>query len=823
MEKKKIALATVAATAIALSSGQSALATQMAENVVTETIKVKTLANTNIFEVKDITKTGITVVYSEKVTTENVKKGTDIVVKLNETQYNLAEPAQINDDQKTVTYNFSTALPNMLYGTWVVDNVSKMIQAPSVYSGLKVLNIDKTGVTVKLPASAVAGEKANPIEVKKPDGMNVTLKEDALIATDKTVTYHFKEPLSAFVTGKWLIDQQEYIATYPKVANYEGLEVLSITTKGVVIQLPSTVSTGFAEAISIKNPSGVEMELGNLPQITTDKRVTYTFKTEPDKITTGKWTVNTDVTFTVLSEDANKAKVVAAQKKIKTARLTLTTNKNYIKNVLAAKAAVDALTYEQQLLFKKETENAQTHLDELLTSIQQEYTPIQKFETAVNALDTKATDFLVKFEAAEKQYTELTKTQLSYVDAKVKKQYTAYVNEAAVKKGLKTTDVKSLKATDINDFNKAYKKLTVAQKEPLLLDATSKKTIEALTDKTLQKNASAALAVQKKFNKLEVQKKNDKNKKLYYELNTDGTEKLVNGNKVETTTKTAKPVMVPSLSAVTKAQTALTALEKKNKAAYDLVDPELLTKAKNDLTIKSSIEKGKLFNDAVKAPSDITDFVSEFTKAKTAYIALTADEKKYAIDKNALKQYKAYLKIDKVAVMYAKMTAPEQTTKSMKLAHDTSDTVSSITNDVKFSKGKFTIPKGNYEFAFKDGDKAKVAYYKDGKWTVADTLPELTKTIATAQEIYAYAKAFNALKDADEAILTKGNNGAAYKQYVGKENDYKKAAAVEKKIVYAVKSKRKATIANAQKAYDALTAAQQPLVTNSGDLSALQK
>lgn len=899
MGKKHIPLAVVAATAIALSSGQSAFAEGTSTTVVSQGNKLKLLGVYN--ELKDISidENGVTVTLPDSATVGTnaekieVKDPNGTVVELEETLPKIP----VN---KEVTYKFKTSLSSMVYGEWVIDGVKKYVSAypdvkeivftesgikvslpgtykgttPSTiqaisprgdkvtltapneatikedgtftytiptniedvygewnidgktynnkettaYTGLKVSKITKTGVTINL-SKAIGKDDVKSINVFTPEGKKITLDNPNFEGTTKELTYKFTTPLTSFIVGTWRVDSVKYEASLPKIEAFTDLEVVSITPEGIMLK--SSAIKPFDDQLSVKNPQGQEIAVkapSDKIQKDDQSYIIYTFVEKPDTVTTGTWIINTDTKFTVLSEDANKAKVKAARDKIKKAVLTLSTNKNYVKYVLAAKEAVEALTYEQKELFAKETVYNQDKLSDLEKTIEAKYKPVQEFETAVKNLNSTATGFVKSVEAAETKYNALTKEQLSYVAAKIKKQYTAYLNEAAVQKAL-TFDMSNLegKANDIIAFNKAYKKLSKTEKEDILLNSAKKQKVTELTDKTLQKNASAALAVQKKFDKLKVQKKNNKNKKLYYVIGQNG-----NPTETETTTKTAEPVMVPSLSAVTKAQTALTALKKKNKAAYDLVNQDLLDKAKGDSTIKSSIAKGELFNKAVKAPSDITDFVSEFAEAKKAYIALTADEKKYAIDKNALKQYKAYLKIDKVAVMYAKMTAPEQTTKSMKLAYDTSNTVSSITNDVKFSKGKFTIPKGNYEFAFKDGDEAKVAYYKDGKWTVADTLPELTKTIATAQEIYAYAKAFNALKDADEAILTKGDNGAVYKQYVGKENDYRKAAAVERKIVSAAKSKRKATIASAQKAYVALTADQKNLVTNVTELDKLK-
>lgn len=171
--------------------------------------------------------------------------------------------------------------------------------------------------------------------------------------------------------------------------------------------------------------------------------------------------------------------------------------------------------------------------------------------------------------------------------------------------------------------------------------------------------------------------------------------------------------------------------------------------------------------------------------------------------------------------MYDKMDDPEASTKSMKLAYDTSKTVSSITNDVKFSKGKFTIPKGNYKFEFKDGSDSKSAYYKDGVWTVG-AVPSLGATPVTAQEVVAYAKAFNALKDDQEKLLLTSNTATVkYNAYVGKEDDYKKAAAVEKKIATVLKSKKAKSIETAKKALNTLTETQKSYVSNKVELETL--
>ncbi|WP_010286305.1 hypothetical protein [Kurthia massiliensis] len=736
MGKKHIPLAVVAATAIALSSGQSAFATETGSpkesNVTgTEGADNTILEKKTISKVEKISKTEIVVIYKEEVQADTVILAEDLAV----------------------------------------TNASGTVK-------LEDYKIDETN--------------------------------------KKKVTYTFA---AGFAYGKWTVENLPYEVKRAKIDTYKGIEVVNITTSGVTLKLPKDVDIATEEELSVKNPKGEEIAVTTPALTSTDanRNVIYTFASPLESIAAGKWTINTDVQFTVLSDEENQKKADAVDKKIKTARTTLSTNKNYVKNILAAKTAYDALTSEQKVKVKD-----YTYLENLVKEITDGvYKDVAAFESKMDDIATASTDseFVNKVQVATDAYNKLTKTQLSYLDAKVKKQYTAYLNEAIVKEAFSATSDVVKNADKIIAFNKAYKKLSKTEKEDILLDSAKKQKVTELTDKTLQKNASAALVVQKKFNKLEVQKKNDKNKKLYYDYVTgqDG-----NTTKTETTTKTAEPVMVPSLSAISKARTAYTTLQNKNPEAAKLVDVTTLEGLEDDDFVKDSIKRGKDFNLAVADVAQATNFVEAFNKAKAAYIALTADEKKYAIDKNALKQYKAYLKIDKVAVMYDKMDDPEASKKSMKLAYTAKGDITSITNDVKFSKGKFTIPKGNYEFAFKDGDEAKVAYYKDGKWTVADTLPELTKTIATAQEIYAYAKAFNALKDADEAILTKGPNGEVYKQYVGKENDYKKAAAVERKIVSAAKSKRKATIASAQKAYVALTEDQKNLVTNVTELNKLK-
>lgn len=904
MGKKHIPLAVVAATAIALSSGQSAFAEGTSTTVVSQGNKLKLLGVYN--ELKDISidENGVTVTLPDSATVGTnaekieVKDPNGTVVELEETLPKIP----VN---KEVTYKFKTSLSSMVYGEWVIDGVKKYVSAypdvkeivftesgikvslpgtykgttPSTiqaisprgdkvtltapneatikedgtftytiptniedvygewnidgktynnkettaYTGLKVSKITKTGVTINL-SKAIGKDDVKSINVFTPEGKKITLDNPNFEGTTKELTYKFTTPLTSFIVGTWRVDSVKYEASLPKIEAFTDLEVVSITPEGIMLK--SSAIKPFDDQLSVKNPQGQEIAVkapSDKIQKDDQSYIIYTFVEKPDTVTTGTWIINTDTKFTVLSEDANKAKVKAARDKIKKAVLTLSTNKNYVKYVLAAKEAVEALTYEQKELFAKETVYNQDKLSDLEKTIEAKYKPVQEFETAVKNLNSTATDFVKSVEAAATKYNALTKEQLSYVDAKIKKQYTAYLNEAAVKKGL-TFKVENLtnnaKASDIIAFNKAYKKLSATQKETLLLVDDTKKTIEALTDKTLQKNASAALAVQKKFDKLEVQKKNNKNKKLYYDYVTgqDG-----NPTKTETTTKTAEPVMVPSLSAITKAQSALDALKIKNEAAWNLVDKTLLKNASTkDSTVATSIANGKKFNDAVTALGKTTDFVKDFTAAKTIYIALTPDEQKYAIDKNALKQYKAYLKIDKVAVMYDKMDDPEASKKSMKLAYTATGDITSITNDVKFSKGKFTIPKGNYKFEFKDGSDSKSAYYKDGVWTVG-TVPTLTATSVTAQEIYAYAKAFNALKDAQEKLLLTSNTTTVkYDAYVGKENDYRKAAAVERKIVSAAKSKRKATIASAQKAYVALTADQKNLVTNVTELDKLK-
>lgn len=899
MEKTKIALAAVAATTIALSSGTSAFA-RSTDTSISSTQTLKKLEVSKVYAgltVKSVDLDGITVQLPLSTTDEN-GKAIEVVDPTGE-KVTLASNPKIETD-KTVKYEFSKSLSEMIYGDWIIDGVVKNVVAypdiksltftdngikislpddykgntpatiratsprgekvtltPSngsqiaddgtftytipttiqdvygdwmidgksynnkekaVYTGLKVSKITKTGVTITL-SKAIGKNDIKSINVFTPKGEKIELNTPTFEGTTKEVTYNFKTALSSFIVGTWRVDSVKYEASLPKIEAFKDLEVVSITPEEIILK--SAAKAPFDNELSVKNPQGQEIAV-TAPTTTTQKGeesyIIYKFVNKLETVATGNWTINTDTKFTVLSEDANKAKVKAAQDKIKKAKLTLSTNKNYVKNVLAAKAAVEALTYEQQELFAEAKEYNQKDLKDLVDSIETKYKSVKDFEDAVKKLNSTATDFVNSVGEAEKMYKALTKEQLSYIDKTVSKQYTAYLNEAAIQDGLKDAVNVAKSADKIIAFNKAYKKLSATQKESLLLNTDSKKIIENLTDKTLQKNAAAALAVQKKFEKLTVQKKNDKNKKLYYTLDEDGKP-----TKTETTTKTSEPVMVPSLSAVTKAQTALTALEKKNKAAYDLVDKDLLDKAKGDSTIKSSIEKGETFNKAVKAPSDIKDFVSEFTTAKTAYIALTPDEQKYAIDKNALKQYKAYLKIDKVAVMYDKMDDPEASTKSMKLAYTAKGDITSITNDVKFSKGKFTIPKGNYKFEFIDGIDKKTAYYKDGVWAFGDA-SSLGATPVTAQEVVAYAKAFNALKDDQEKLLLTSNTSTVkYDAYVGKEDDYKRAAAVEKKIATAVKSKKAKSIETAKKALDALTTAQKGYVSNKVELESLLK
>lgn len=195
------------------------------------------------------------------------------------------------------------------------------------------------------------------------------------------------------------------------------------------------------------------------------------------------------------------------------------------------------------------------------------------------------------------------------------------------------------------------------------------------------------------------------------------------------------------------------------------------------------------------------------------YVELSSDEVKYIVDKQTAALYKEYLKTYQVALLYDKMDDPISTTKVTKVEYTPTGTVQAITNDVKFSKGKFSVPKANYTFAFKDDMIQKQAYYQDDKWIITvEAIPQLLATAVTAGEIENYVKAFNKLKDIPKQMLIQDNE--QYQQYVGKELDYKKAATVEKKIDSAMKSKTSASLQATKKAYDALTEIQQSYVSN---------
>jgi hypothetical protein len=613
--------------------------------------------------------------------------------------------------------------------------------------------------------------------------------------------------------------------------DYSNMQVVSVKADAIKIKLPKESYEADPRMIDLITPKGQVIALKD-PEKKGDNIVRYEYKTPLESVAKGKWTINGKI-YSVLGDDANKKKALAVDKKIQSAAKVATTHKNYMKNIITANNAYNTLTLEQQAFV-----NEKTKLNALLTTIEEAYKPIKDFEALVNSVNdtnllepgimkdkvaTSATATTLALEPATtettapsviakgaiSQYNSFTKEQLSFVNAAVKKLYTLHYNKFIVADAAQ--DATALTdASRIVDFNKAYKKLKKEEKAAL----ASNENVTKLTDKTLLKNATAAVAMQKKIPTLQVQKKNDKKKLLYYEVDADNKKTTK-----ETTTKTIYPVMVENedLASILKAQKAYTDLGVKNAAAQALVNTENLTKLQSK--IQPAINAGAAFKTKVESIETADTFVTPMTEAKNLYINLSADELKYTVDSATTKKYKSYLKVDKVVVMYNKMDDPEASTKAMKLDYVPVKAVTAITNDVKFSKTKFSIPKGNYTFTFKDNGQTVTAYYKNGAWTIGE-LPNLPETPVTAEEVVAYAKAFNALKADQKALLMKGTT--VYAQYMGKEDDYKKAAAVEKKITAAVKANKEKSFETAKKAYDALTETQKSYVSNAASLPGVE-
>lgn len=715
------------------------------------------------------------------------------------------------------------------------------------FTGTDIDNAQKVGTGQgQMESAAVSGnylyfvdssKQLKKIDSTKPNEAPIaveTKKVTELTAVGDFVYYKVSGKKTSQYTGSVTTD-------------YSNLQVVSVKADAIEIKLPKESYDAATRMIDLITPKGQVIAL-NEPTKKDGNILRYEYKTPLESVAKGKWTINGKI-YSVLGDDANKKKALAVDKKIQSAAKVAKTNKNYMRNIVAANNAYNTLTLEQQAFV---TEKA--NLDNLLKTIEDAYKPIKDFEALVNSVtdDNLLTPGVMKDkletttatvqslstedptdspevqtlsvdaqtpsttpaskvleQGAISQYNSFTKEQLSYVNATVKKLYTSLYNKFIVADAAQ--DATALTdATRIVDFNKAYKKLKKEEKAAL----ATNENVTKLTDKTLLKNATAAVAMQKKIPALQVQKKNDKKKLLYYEVDADNKKTTK-----ETTTKTIYPVMVENedLSSILKAQKAYTDLGVKNPAAQALVNTENLTKLQSK--IQPAIDAGNAFKEKVENIETAATFAAPMTEAKNLYINLSADELKYTVDSATTKKYKEYLKIDKVIVMYDKMDDPEASTKALKLDYTPVKAVTAITNDVKFSKTKFSIPKGNYTFTFKDNGQTVTAYYQNGAWKIGD-LPNLPATPVTAEEVVAYAKAFNALKADQKALLMKGTT--PYAQFIGKEDDYKKAAAVEKKITAAVKANKEKSFETAKKAYEALTGVQKSYVSNATSIPGVE-